>query len=963
MTRLLALLPVLGLSVACGTPPSLVPGKPVTREISVGDLPVYRLSLHAGDFVELTLDQNGENLTLELLDPQRLSILEVDTPNGPFGRERLYAVAEVSGDYRVRVESFGYVGGAYTLRAEVRPASEKDRRRALACRLLYEGWLAGDSSSEADAQVEQALTLWEDLEDSYLASVALLRLGQRYEWRKEDARAIEVLTRARTRIESLETRDLEPVLLISLARSLARVSGFEPAREIYGQALQAAKEQRNLWQEAVARNELALAMYDNRRQFWLALGLFDQALDIFQELREVEQQAIVHLNRGLVFNWLGREGLALEDYAAALDLRERLGSDPRARAVILLEMGWTRMWSGDAEKAEATILEARSLLEEDDRQLQAACSDRLGTLYRREQMLEKAQAAYLSALEGFEEAGDDAGRAHVVSNLGRTKGELGDTEGGLADLAEAGRYFAHKGDRSALAYARAHRARLLRQAGDLPGAQRELKESLALHEKLREETGSSGFRSTYLETVYEHFQLYVDLLMEMETVESGRGWAVDALEAVERSRARSLLELVAEFGAERQRETGRKGGVVDETTASALAEPRTLEEIRRALDPDTALLVYALGETRSFVWRVEHDGLRGWEELDSRDELAGEVRPLVDALGAPPVTGSGAQDIDETLARLGRELLPWASLPTHVVVVPDGALQYLPFAALRVDGRHLIEEHRVSRLPSASVLLTLRDRRQVRPPAPARLAVMADPVLDPADPRLSEEAAATAREHRREEPSELDSLQRLAGSGEEAARLASLVARDCHWEERGFGATHEAARGEGLTQAGLVHFATHALLDDEHPERSQVVLSRFDRSGQARNGSLFAFEIAQMDLAADLVVLSACRTALGREIRGEGLVGLPQSFFEAGADRVAVSLWNVDDTATAELMEHFYDGLLRLGLPPAEALREAQKLLLRSKEFTSPYYWASFTLAGDWRELPSTLRDARCLSP
>lgn len=964
--RLALLLSFLGLVFACGTP-SLVPGDPATDSISVGDAPhPYAISLHVGDFLELSLDQDGDNMGLRLSDPQGQPLLEVDTPNGPYGRERLFTVAEESGEYRVAVELYGQVGGSYTLLAEVRPASEEDRRRALACRLLNEDLFARDPVEALEAG-ERALALWDDLDEPYLATVALLRLGHRFLKENRHAEAVEVLRRAHDRLESLETRDLTPAVLIDLARGLDRTEGFEAARAIYEQALRAAKDQADRWREGVALNWLALSMYQNRRQVWVALGRIDQALEIFEDLHDFREQAITHLNRGLVLNWLGREDAALKEYDAALDLRQGPGTAPRDRAEILLEKGWALMWTGETEQAETTMLEAQSLLEEDDRQLRAACSDRLGTLYRREGRLEESRAAYQSALNSLAEARDDDRRAHVLSNLGRTYGELGDTERGFEVLAEAQHHFAEKEERSALAYARANRARLLRQVGDLQGAKEELEEALALHEELREEAGSSGYRSTYLETVYEHFQLYVDLLMELEAAQPGRDWAVRALEAVERSRARSLLELVAELGAERQRESGRTSGIAGEGTASLVSEPRSLEEIRSALDPDTALLVYAVGENRSFVWWVGPEGLKGFEKLDSKDELAQQIRPLVEAMETPAEVSSGAEERDETLARLGRELLPRDSLPPHLVVVPDGALHYLPFGALRVDGRPLIEDHRVSRLPSASVLLALRDRWQIRAPAPARLGVIADPVFEPGDSRLPAEAAAMAKEHQRrhrqENPSTLDLLIRLEGSGEEANRIESLVDEGCYQEARGLNASHETASEDWLAQFGVLHFATHALLDDELPERSQVVLSRFDSEGKERNGSLFAFEIAEMDLAADLVVLSACQTALGREIRGEGLVGLPQSFFEAGADRVVVSLWNVDDKATTELIGHFYEGLLHHRLPPAEALRRAQNHLRLSELFQDPYYWAPFTLSGDWRALSSTLLDSQCLQP
>jgi CHAT domain-containing protein len=146
-----------------------------------------------------------------------------------------------------------------------------------------------------------------------------------------------------------------------------------------------------------------------------------------------------------------------------------------------------------------------------------------------------------------------------------------------------------------------------------------------------------------------------------------------------------------------------------------------------------------------------------------------------------------------------------------------------------------------------------------------------------------------------------------------------------------------------------VHFATHSLLNNEHPELSGIVLSLFDRAGRPQNGFLRLYDIYNLRLGSDLVVLSACQTALGGEITGEGLMGLTRGFLYAGAPRVVASLWPVDDRTTAEFMKRFYGGLLTRGETPAAALRSAQLAFSKTKGLEVPYYWAAFTLEGEWR--------------
>jgi CHAT domain-containing protein len=185
-----------------------------------------------------------------------------------------------------------------------------------------------------------------------------------------------------------------------------------------------------------------------------------------------------------------------------------------------------------------------------------------------------------------------------------------------------------------------------------------------------------------------------------------------------------------------------------------------------------------------------------------------------------------------------------------------------------------------------------------------------------------------------------EGLRPLPFSRAEAEAILAFAPADKRWGALGPAASRDAVLGGGLGRYRIVHFATHGLIDTEHPERSGIALS---------GGFLEASEIYGLDLPADLVVLSACRTALGRNFRGEGLIGLTRAFQSAGARSVLVSLWEVEDRATAELMRRFYREMLVAGRPPAAALRAAQASLRGEPGWRSPYFWAGFVLQGDWR--------------
>ena len=191
--------------------------------------------------------------------------------------------------------------------------------------------------------------------------------------------------------------------------------------------------------------------------------------------------------------------------------------------------------------------------------------------------------------------------------------------------------------------------------------------------------------------------------------------------------------------------------------------------------------------------------------------------------------------------------------------------------------------------------------------------------------------------------------QRLTFSRREAEAILAQAPAGSSFAAIGFDANRAVVTSGALADYRFLHFATHGELNTHRPELSRLVLSQLDREGKSVDGYVFAHEIYNLELAADLVVLSACATALGTEIRGEGLLGLTQGFLYAGAASVMVSLWNVDDRATAELMARFYRGLLSEGLPPAAALRAAQTSIRRTPRWQAPYYWAGFVLQGDWR--------------
>lgn len=303
----------------------------------------------------------------------------------------------------------------------------------------------------------------------------------------------------------------------------------------------------------------------------------------------------------------------------------------------------------------------------------------------------------------------------------------------------------------------------------------------------------------------------------------------------------------------------------------------------------------------------------------------------------------------------------------RILVAADGALQYVPFAALMdpaaKSGSYtpLITSHEVVSVPSASVLAEMRRETAARAAASRGLAIFADPVFDRDDPRLTKPAneppASSALLNAGLSRAAMDTglategmpLPRLIFTRREAEQIAQLATREPVLKALDYRASLKAATSKEVSASRIVHFATHGFLNAEHPDLSGLVLSLFDENGKPQNGFLKLQDVFNLELPADLVVLSACQTALGREIKGEGLMGLTRGFMYAGANRVMASLWKVDDAATAELMTRFYRGMFAGKDRSAAALRKAQLSMWKERRWSSPYYWAAFIFQGEWR--------------
>jgi CHAT domain-containing protein/tetratricopeptide (TPR) repeat protein len=368
-----------------------------------------------------------------------------------------------------------------------------------------------------------------------------------------------------------------------------------------------------------------------------------------------------------------------------------------------------------------------------------------------------------------------------------------------------------------------------------------------------------------------------------------------------------------------------------------------------AVPPNAVVAEYFVGAESTWVFEVRGNQI-AVRSLGSAADFEKLARELHDSWKARAQGTPERQVLSQALAnRLFRGMAsPEAGATLYLI--PDGPLHIVPMAVL---ARQAMPRAPMGAFRTATSLRSVLVDGEMNVSRPDRLvAVIADPIYSIDDPRIrgaDPESAVTRDDPLRTRHAEkLAGLRRLPSTAVEANAIMNLTGRaGASIALIGSDATRTGVQSAGLAQYRIVHFATHAFSDSEDPALSTLALSRFDGNGNALVGDLQAFDVASLGLNAELVVLSACDTAVGREIRGEAPLGLARAFLQGGARSVLATLWQVPDTATARLMEEFYRQILSEQRAPAEALELAQLHVRNQPRWSDPYYWAGFQLVSN----------------
>lgn len=776
-------------------------------------------------------------------------------------------------------------------------------------------------------------------------------------------RAVAEVTKALDQYESINDKNGETLALTTLELAQSSKGNEKPRIEKRLKAIEVFHSTGDRQGEATVLN--SLGTYYQDVDYDLAIYYYQKALQLNQEIGSVDGETASALQLAAVYGANKNPGQARFYYERCLKLAQSAGN----------------------ARDEVNALRG------------------LAPIYAEQGLHKRAAELYQKALKFYESIGDLRSQSMVLDAYGDFLLQRGEKQEALDVYRQAFAFSQKVNEPGMLLDTLSNLAQAHLELGLPEAALSFIQSSLSKIEDLRSNVESPEFRASYFSRVHEHYELCIKILMQLEKLKPGQGYAANALAVSERGRARLLVDLITEARSTSRagvanelldRERRLRGALrvraeyqmkLSPNQESELEEAKNdlvqlraeyqevLAELRqqqprlfsleqappldlqriqnelRGSDSDTMLLEYSLGESGSYLWAVTSDSLKFYELAD-RKTIEDATLEYYDLLKARQETerqnyqaSLDAADrlLGEKAAHLGNMLfgpLAGALGNRRLLIVADGALQYIPFDALPLPGTDtlLLEANEVDVLPSFSTLIAIRTKPNRSRSTRKLVAVIADPVFSGSDDRVELNANT----------SETSQFNRLTHASEEADAITEVAPWGTTMVAKGFDASRETAMSSEVAQYQIVHFATHAYSDEKQPELSSVVLTMMDRNGEKAEGLMPLHDIYSMDLAAELTVLSACETALGKDTKGEGLVGLTHAFISANSKTVIASLWKVDDRATAVLWGYFYEALLQQGMSPAAALRFAKLKMMRDKQWNAPYYWAGFVVQGEY---------------
>jgi CHAT domain-containing protein len=875
---------------------------------------------------------------------------------------------------------------------------DKKREHYVIDRLGRVAGAVGDKKKSQEYHF-QALKVAQEMGDPVFITRSLDAIGVTYYTQGESRKAIEYWTRVLAIYREKNDQPFITATLNNIGAAHNNLGEYAQALENYFQVVEPMRERgekRNL-SYALANIGVTLS---NLGQHQKALDYLMQSLEIAREIKDKRKEPSVMWNLGTEYSLLNEEQKAIDFFNQALPIEKETGNK-YGQVANLNSLGYSYYKLKDYQKALEFLNQGFEINKTLGlRNLEASLQYQSGLVYAGIKDYPKAREFFSKARESFEflETGLQKYRAdYMMAQMDADEGKLDEAQAKMKPILEffesARKQFIQPEQRAT--YFSTGQTVYENYIGLLMKKHQNGDPSAAAEAfQTSEKTRARSLLEIISQAKINVRQNASPELLERETylrqlINDRAGRLTRLLSGKFTAEQKAAIEQeLAEFRREYQ-EVEAKLLVENKRYAELVAPvPLSLREIQQqVLDTDTTLLEYSLGQEKSYLFVVTKDSLQSFE-LPKLADIKAKARPFFEALTArnkkvkfesPAEKQKRIDEANANLPTLAEDLSQTILAPAQSVltkkrllIVADDILQYIPFAALPFKNKQpLVANYEIVSLPSASTLAVLRKELSTRKPAAKTVAVLADPVFSDSDERYKTLEASKKRNSptqivvasktRGTEPDEFNrvfddfaegetgfNFSRLPFTKKEAEGISTLVPQTEKKLSLDFSANRANATNPELSNYRIIHFATHSFLNSQHPELSGIVLSLIDEEGKPQNGFLRTDEIYNLNLPAELVVLSGCRTGLGKEIRGEGLVGLTRGFMYAGAKRVAVSLWDISDEATAELMTRFYRSMLgKQRLSPAAALRQAQLSMSKDNRWRNPYYWAGFILQGE----------------
>ena len=826
--------------------------------------------------------------------------------------------------------------------------------------------------SQALKTANEALVLWQSVGDNRWIIRSYLIIGSYHLAQNSLEAASLSYETARTQSHENGLKDLEADALINLGFVEFRRGAWQNVTKFMWDAEKLFDAEADPYKAVQVTSSIAEAYIESGLPE-AGLSKFYEALEYVKKTNNPFDETRIKwaTGRALYFSGKYREALALVEEALA-------GAEkyPVVKAMCHEILGRTHAALNDPATALTHLESALSLYTKSETTMEAARTRGLiGQINEATGKPDQARASYQKALETFDTTADRVNQSATLFALGRLEMKTGNYE----------------------------------------AAESHLRKSIEVTENMRRMSTSRDLAAAFSATVHDRYEQYIQCLMRNHRDPASERRMVEAFETSESARARSLAELLrvsdtnllsnidTELSKQeralrqslRVKEDERVSLVTKKYEKSQLEQLKQLDaelerlnteyknvlatinqrypafeqltqpqgwDLRRIQeevigDDNTLLLEYLLGPEKSYVWLVTRNAITS-HELPSQTVIGDAVKKVYELLRERPKPET-KDNLDQAAQELARIILsPVADQlqKQRIIVAADGVLNYIPFQILpaAANAEPLVAQHEIINVPSASILGELRREASRRGVREKVLAAFGNPVYAQ---KQNEQLTATARGiELAKDTFDPATIGRLFYSGREIANLRDVASAEQTFAATEYDATRDHLLRTDLTQFAVLHFATHGLLDPKRPENSGLLLSTMDREGNILNGVVGLQDVYSLRAPVDLVVLSACQTGLGKDIRGEGLIGLTRGFMYAGATSVVASLWKVEDEATAELMKRFYTEMLKNGKTPAEALRLAQNSIRQEPGWSAPHYWAGFTLQGEYRYVVNSSR-------